>query len=53
MVGGCVKLVLFAASDVSEGTELRYDYGDSKLWWRKKVIQLRGLCASAEKSNSF
>ena len=37
---GDVRLCLFALEDIPFGAELRYDYGDKDLWWRKKVTNL-------------
>ena len=35
-----VCLCLFATQDINYGVELRYDYGDKSLSWRKKVIKI-------------
>ncbi|XP_071796312.1 uncharacterized protein [Asterias amurensis] len=34
---GGVRICLFATKDISPGTELRYDYGEPNLSWRKLV----------------
>ena len=37
-------LCLFAIKEIPFGEELRYDYGDTGLWWRKKVkYYLQGM----------
>ena len=28
-------LALFASSDIEPSDEIRYDYGDENVWWRK------------------
>ena len=33
-----VHLCIFSAEDIEYGTELRYNYGDKSLPWRKKVF---------------
>ena len=37
-VDGQTRLCLFALKEIPFGEELRYDYGDTGLSWRKKVI---------------
>ena len=32
-------LLLFAISDIQPNTEIRYNYGATGLWWRKKLPQ--------------
>lgn len=36
-IKGKPHLVLFATKSISEGCELRYDYGDPSAWWRRQV----------------
>lgn len=37
-VSGIPHLCLFAVTDIAKGTEIRYNYNDKGLPWRKKVI---------------
>ena len=37
LLNGSKRLCLFAVSPILPNTELRYNYGDKSLWWRKKV----------------
>ena len=42
-------LCLYALEDISEMMELRYDYQDSNLWWRKEVNTLLSYANSVLK----
>eukprot|EP00111_Clytia_hemisphaerica_P016005 TCONS_00047342-protein len=36
---GVLCVAIFAASDIAEGREFRYDYNDCNLFWRKQVFE--------------
>ena len=36
-INGSIKLCFFALKEIALKTELRYDYGDNNLYWRKEV----------------
>lgn len=40
---GVLKLCIFALTDIHAGVELRYDYGDPDLIWRKQVCETKLL----------
>ena len=39
LIDGKPHLLLFALIDIQPDTELRYNYGATKLWWRRKYPQ--------------
>ena len=43
-VDGFPRLCLFALKDIKAGTELRYDYEATGVWWRKTMVSLFLCC---------